>query len=159
MNIDSHTPMLSFLQHFSFSHNSPELFRVCQWDSDQVTVTKLYLCYRTILAVIYTSIYFFIWVSDQTYSSHWLIYLTNQSMLMLVIHLLLDMSLAIIAFMKQGDGKELKMGLLEKTSWHLATVTSSICVLVTIFFWAFLYPFIHKMSFENTFLHLFNTVW
>ena len=92
MNIDSHTPMLSFLQHFSFSHNSPELFRVCQWDSDQVTVTKLYLCYRTILAVIYTSIYFFIWVSDQTYSSHWLIYLTNQSMLMLVIHLLLDMS-------------------------------------------------------------------
>ena len=86
-------------------------------------------------------------------------YLTNQSMLMLVAHLLLDMSLTIIAYMKQKDGQELKMGFLQMASWYLATVTNSICLLVTIFFWTFLYPFIQKLTFENTFLHLFNTIW
>ena len=146
------------LKHFSLSHENPELFRVSQW-GDVKTVTKLFLCYRTFLALAYMSVYLYIWTSDSTFSSHWLIYLTNQSMLMLVVHLLLDMSLAIIAFMKQKDGQELKMGFFEMTSWPLATVTNSICLLVTIFFWTFLYPLTHKISFENTFLHLFNTVW
>ena len=146
------------LKPFSLSHENPELFRVCQW-GDVKTVTKLFLCYRTTIAIIYTSIYLYVWTSDSTYSSHWLIYLTNQSMLMLVAHLLLDMSLTIIAYMKQKEGQELKMGFLEMASWHLATVTNSICILVTIFFWTFLYPFIQKMTFENTFLHLFNTIW
>ena len=149
--------MLS-LKHLSFSHENPKLFRVSQW-GDVKTVTKLFLCYRTLLALAYTSIYLYIWTSDSTFSSHWLIYLTNQSMLMLVVHLLLDMSLTIIAFLKQKDGQELRMGFLEMASWHLATVTNSICLLVTIFFWTFLFPLIHKISFENTFLHLFNTVW
>ena len=147
-----------YLKPFSLSHENPELFRVSQW-GDVKTVTKLFLCYRTTLAIVYTSIYLYIWTSDSAYSSHWLIYLTNQSMLMLVAHLLLDMSLTIIAYMKQKDGQELKMGFLEMASWYLATVTNSICLLVTIFFWTFLYPFIQKLTFENTFLHLFNTIW
>ena len=149
--------MLS-LKNVSFSHENPEMFRVSQW-GDLKTVTKLFLFYRTLLALAYSSVYLYIWTSDSTFSSHWLIYLTNQSMLMLVVHLLLDMSLTIIAFLKQKDGQELRMGFLEMASWHLATVTNSICLLVTIFFWTFLYPLTHKMSFENTFLHLFNTVW
>ena len=70
------------LKHFSLSHEHPELFRVCQW-GDVKTVTKIFLCYRTSLAIAYTSIYLYIWTLDSTYSSHWLIYLTNQSMLML----------------------------------------------------------------------------
>ena len=146
------------LKHFSLSHEHPVLFRVCQW-GDVKTVTKIFLCYRTSLAITYTSIYLYIWTLDSTFSSHWLIYLTNQSMLMLVVHLLLDMCLTIIAFMKQKDGQELKMGFLEMTSWHLATVTNSICLLVSIFYWTFLYPLVHKIYFENTFLHLFNTIW
>ena len=53
-----------------------------------------------------------------------------------------------------------RMGFLEKTSWLLANTTNGICPVVTIFYWTFLFPTLEvPLSFEITFLHLFNTLW
>ena len=107
---------------------------------------------------------------------------SHQSMLALVLHLLLDMTLTIVVFIDQHSGRHLsrqrhgwtknltvqhsndripcsRMGFLEKTSWFLANVTSSICLMVSIFFWTILYPLIDRNTFGNTFLHLLNSVW
>ena len=80
---------------FGFSHDKPELFRVSQWGDPKST---WYLSYRIILAVAYTTIYITLWTLNPRPSEHgskWLIYLTNQSMLLLVIQLVLQMVLAI----------------------------------------------------------------
>ena len=56
----------------------------------------------------YAVIYIVLWILDSTeLKSKWLIYLTNQSMLLLVIHLLLEMALAIKAFTNQPNGQSL----------------------------------------------------
>lgn len=108
----------------------------------------------------YATTYITLWILDTTeLKSTWLIYLTNQSMLLLVIHLLLEMALAIKAFISQKNGRILRMEFWEKTSWFLANITNGICPVVSIFYWTFLFPSLEvPMSFEITFLHLFNTV-
>ena len=95
------------LDQFGFSHDKPELFRVSQW-GDTRTLSTWYLCYRTLLALVYTSIYFTLWIYDLDLNDKWLLYLTNQSMLLLVVHLLLDMFLALKTHNKQKDEKCLR---------------------------------------------------
>ena len=45
---------------------------------------------------------------------------------------------------------------MEKTSWFLANASYSIALMITIFFWLFLYDGVN--TFENTFVHLLNSV-
>jgi len=53
----------------------------------------------------------------------------------------------------------LRMEFCEKASWFLAIITNGICPVVSIFYWAFLFPQLDlAMSFDITFLHLFNTL-
>ena len=95
------------LKQFSFSHDKPELFRVSQW-GDTRNLSRWFLCYRVFLAMTYAVIYIVLWILDSTeLKSKWLIYLTNQSMLLLVIHLMLEMALAIKAFTNQQNGQSL----------------------------------------------------
>ena len=97
-----------FFGTFCFSHEKPELFRVSQW-GDLSRVSKCYLGFRVILAVAYASTYIVLWILDSTeLKSTWLIYLTNQSMLLLVLHLLLEMLLAIKTYMRQMKGHSLR---------------------------------------------------
>ena len=49
-----------------------------------------------------------------------------------------------------------EMGLPQKISWFLANASSSIALMITIFFWFFLYDGVN--TFANTFLHLLNSV-
>ena len=59
--------------------------------------------------MLYAVTYITLWILDTTeLKSTWLIYLTNQSMLLLVIHLLLEMALAIKAFKNQQNGHSLR---------------------------------------------------
>ena len=96
------------LKQFGFSHDKPELFRVSQW-GDTRNLSRWFLCYRVFLAMTYAVIYIALWILDTTQlKSTWLIYLTNQSMLLLVIHLLLEMALAIKAFNIQQNGHSLR---------------------------------------------------
>ena len=98
----------NFLEHFGFSHDRPELFRVGQWGNTR-TLSRWFLCYRVILAMSYTTTYITLWILDTTeLKSTWLIYLTNQSMLLLVTHLMLEMALAIKAFISQKNGHSLR---------------------------------------------------
>merc|ERR1712209_335440 len=90
---------------------------------------------RIVLALVYTSIYFTLWIYDLDLKDKWLIYLTNQSMLLLVVHLHLDVFLALKTHNKQKDENCLRMSLLDKTSWCLANFTNSICPFVTTFYW------------------------
>ena len=93
---------------FCFSHEKPELFRVSQW-GDLSRVSKCYLGFRVILAAAYASTYIVLWILDSTeLKSTWLIYLTNQSMLLLVLHLLLEMLLAIKTYKRQMKGHSLR---------------------------------------------------
>ena len=97
-----------YCDQFGFSHDRPELFRVSQW-GDTRAVSRCFLCYRVTLAMSYTVTYFMLWILDTTgLKSKWLIYLTNQSMLLLVIHLLLEMALAVKAFTRQRNGHSLR---------------------------------------------------
>ena len=97
-----------FLDQFGFSHGRPELFRVSQW-GDTRAVSRWFLCYRVLLAMSYTVTFIMLWIMDTTeLKSKWLIYLTNQSMLLLVIHLLLEMALAVKAFVRQRNGHKLR---------------------------------------------------
>ena len=93
------------LREFSLSHDRPELFRVSQC-GDRQQVPAWYLCYRVVLALTGTSAFLVVLIMDS--SLHWWIYLSNQSMLLLVIHLLLDMTLAIRAFIKLRRGQKLR---------------------------------------------------
>lgn len=93
------------MREFSLSHDRPELFRVSQY-GDRQEVPAWYLCYRAILALTGTSAFLVVLIMDS--SLHWWIYLSNQSMLLLVIHLLLDMTLAIRAFIKLRRGQKLR---------------------------------------------------
>ena len=96
------------LDKFGFSHDNPELFRVSQW-GDLRTMSKWYLCYRIFLAMAYTSIYSAFWILDSSeHRSKRLIYLTEQSMLLLVIQLLLQMFLAINTHRRQNQGDHLR---------------------------------------------------
>ena len=53
-----------------------------------------------------------------------------------------------------------RMEFLEKTSWFLANITQSICPVVSIFYWTFLFPKLElPFTFDIIFLHLFNTLW
>ena len=54
----------------------------------------------------------------------------------------------------------LRMEFCEKGSWFLANITNGVCPVVSIFYWTFLFPQLDlAMSFDVTFLHLFNTLW
>ena len=48
------------------------------------------------------------------------------------------------------------MSFLEKTSWVLANISSSVALVISIFFWVFLYDGVN--SFPNIFVHLLNSV-
>jgi len=135
------------------------MFRVSQW-GHQARVSIAYVCYRIVVALYFTITYFILWGNDNTSPEKWLIYLTNQGLLLLLLHYLLDMVLTTGVFMQQRCGQTIStygdMSVLEKTSWFLANASSSVALMITIFFWLFLYS--DENSYSNTFLHLINSV-
>ena len=48
------------------------------------------------------------------------------------------------------------MSFLEKTSWFLANASSSVALMITVFFWFFLYD--GENSYGNIFVHLLNSI-
>ena len=48
------------------------------------------------------------------------------------------------------------MSFLEKTSWFLANASSSVALMITVFFWFFLYD--GENSYANIFVHLLNSI-
>ena len=94
------------LKEFYFAHDRPELFRVSSC-GNRSEVALWYLIYRAIIAIICTTALFFEIITD-TAHPYWWIYLTNQSFLILTIHLLLEMALTIKAFIKQRGGEKLR---------------------------------------------------
>jgi len=146
------------LNYFSLEHDNPALFRTAQWGR-KGRVSLPYICYRAALALFFGVTYAVLWIMS-VYPSKWLIYLTNQGLLLLVLHYTLDLLLSLRLFLKQRSThirfERPGMRVLDKLSWILANASSSIALMITIFFWIFLFD--GENTFDNTFLHLLNSV-
>ena len=93
--------MHHYLREFCFTHDKPELFRVSQW-GDLKTVSSRYFGFRFLTALYFTlaaAVFLLLYVTGL--QTTWVIFMANESTLLLLFRLNLDAALALKAFMKQ----------------------------------------------------------
>ena len=100
--------MHHYLREFCFTHDKPELFRVSQW-GDLKTVSRCYFGFRFLTALYFTlaaAVVGLLYVTG--HQTTWLIFMANESTLLLLFRLNLDAALTLKAFMKQRYGEKLR---------------------------------------------------
>jgi len=89
-----------------------------------------------------------------------MIYLTNQGLFLLIVHFTFDFILTTMLYIDQRYRvpSKKKMSFVEKTGWFLANAASSIAIMISLFFWLFLYQSEEGNTYGNTFVHGVNSI-
>jgi len=143
----------------SLTHPFPTSLRISQWgEGRRGKVGAVYLTWRLLLPLFLGVNYFILWA--RWGRGKWMIYLTNQGLLLLIIHFTWDFVLAAMLYIDQhhkvpSNGK---MSFVEKSGWFLANSASSIAIMISLFFWIFLFQYEEKNSYGDTFVHGVNSI-
>ena len=126
-----------------------------------------YICYKALLCIVLCvfTVSHILSTLDRL-GSKWLIFLTNQGMMLLILHNLLHTAIIIKKRIIPSNGSSPSLPLVYKISWSLQSITSSISLFITTLYWLAVHGYVveHHLLLNtadwvfNFFLHLSNTV-
>jgi len=149
---------------FALSHPEVDLFHRSQWDK-QDEPSLGYVIYRVIVAIgMVAGVAAHIGSTTDTLGSKWLMYMTNQGILLLTIHYVIYAGIVCGRYFSSNESGYFHF--MYSISWGMQNAFSTVALMITVIYWTILHAYVVEnnllrndwMKFLNVFLHLFNSL-
>jgi len=149
---------------FALTHPEHDRFHRSQWDK-QALPSRAYTIYRVVLAIgMVAGVAAHIGSTTESLGTKWLMYMTNQGILLLTIHYVVYAGIVCGRYFTKSESGYFHT--MYSISWGLQNAFSVVALMITAIYWTVLHKYVVEadllrndwMKFLNVFLHLFNSL-